>query len=102
APGTAAAADGVAVVRPPGTAARSAPVVAAARVPTVRPGDRHGCAGPAGHKACSHDSNTCREAEARLDHGSSPAGGKDLQRRADCILARACPAELYLRSNTQI
>jgi len=46
---------------------------------TARVRDRHGGAGPAYQKTCSYDTNTRGEAEVRLGHSSSPAGGKGMQ-----------------------
>ena len=50
-----------------------------AGVPTARIGHRDCHAGPAYQKTRGHDTDTCREAEVRLGHSSSPAGGKDMQ-----------------------
>ena len=63
-----------------------------------RVGDRDGRAGPTYQKTCGHDANTCREAEVRLGQGSSPASGKDMQTRANCILACRCRVEEQLRT----
>src|SRR4029079_15344370 len=83
-------------------AVRALAVVGTAGVPTARIG-HHDChAGPAYEKTRGHDTDTCREAEVRLGHSSSPAGGKDMQTGADWILACRCPVEPPLRRNMQI
>ena len=92
-------------VAPVRTAARASATVAVrafaimrmARI-TAGVGDRDGRAGPTYQKTCGHDANTCREAEVRLGQGSSPASGKDMQTRANCILACRCTVEEQLRT----
>src|SRR6478752_1268537 len=91
-----------AAVRASAVAVRAFAVIVTAGVPTARIGHRDRHAGPAYEKTRGHDTDTCREAEVRLGHSSSPAGGKDMQTGADWILACRCPVEPPLRRKMQI